>query len=147
VAPFQTESCRTFFDHWHSLRQDGRLPHTKDFLDRAPSDLIPFAFIHEVESSGLLVRFMRTGLVQRWRHDLTGHYFGEHLDSDAREKLRGTMEYCVRTPCGMRQLGRIESSAGRALSFEAIVLPLAVDDGRSPRVTAFSQILDLIGAR
>lgn len=118
------------------------MPHSNDFLDRAPSELIPFAFIHDVEPAGLLVRFMGTGLVQRWRHDWTGLYFGEHLDVDARERLRATMAHIASTPCGMRQMGRFETSAGRAMSFEALSLPLAVDPGRVPRVTIFSQILN-----
>jgi hypothetical protein len=55
------------------------------------------------------------------------------------------MHTIVATPCGMRQLGRIESSIGRAVMFEAVALPLAVDSGRAPRVTLFSQVLASLG--
>jgi hypothetical protein len=138
---FQTPSCRAFFQHWRDIAAVGSVPHSNAFLDAAPPDLIPFAYIHDVHPDGLLVRFMGTGLVQRWRHDLTGRLFGGHLDVDAREKLRATMAILAELPCGMRQMGRLGSSVGRALSFEAVSLPLAVDPGRVPRVTIFSQIL------
>lgn len=139
---FLTSSCSAFFDYWGTLRSANAVPHTSAFLDHAPTDLIPYAFIHDVEAGGLQVRFMGTGLVQRWRHDLTGLRFGDHLDEAARENLRLTMAIVAETPCGMHQIGRIESSTGRSLSFEAIALPLAVDADRLPRVTVFSQILD-----
>ncbi len=87
---------------------------------------------------------MGTGLVQRWRHDLTGRSFGDDLDVDQRQKLHLNMDRVVETPCGMVQMGRIESSTGRDLSFEAVALPLSVDPGRAPRVTIFSQILDTL---
>lgn len=138
---FQTPSCRAFFQHWRDIAAAGTLPHSNAFLDTAPPDLIPFAYIHDVQPDGLMVRFMGTGLVQRWRHDLTGQFFGGHLEPEAREKLRVTMSLIAAQPCGMRQMGRLESSVGRALSFEAVSLPLAVDPGRMPRVTIFSQIL------
>jgi len=139
---FQTPSCRAFFQHWRDIAAAGTLPHSNAFLDAAPTDLIPFAYIHDIQPDGLMVRFMGTGLVQRWRHDLTGQLFGGHLTADARGKLRITMAMLANQPCGMRQMGRLESSVGRALSFEAVSLPLAVDPGRVPRVTIFSQILD-----
>ena len=48
-------------------------------------------------------------------------------------------------PCGMRQLGEIRSSAGRAVHFEAVLLPLGVEPGRPPRLIAYSFLLDALG--
>ncbi|MDX2223372.1 MAG: hypothetical protein SFV21_11525, partial [Rhodospirillaceae bacterium] len=45
-------------------------------------------------------------------------------------------------PCAMRQRGQISSSAGRAVPFEAVALPLSVAPGRPPRLVIFSQILE-----
>jgi hypothetical protein len=139
---FLSPSCAAFFGHWRALAGAGLVPTTEDFLDHAPLDLMPYVYIHDLTEAGLLVRFMGTGLARRWRHDLTGTLFGEHLSASDRARLIETARLIVTQPCAMRQLGRIGSSAGRAVPFEAVAVPLAVRPGRPARLMIFSQILD-----
>lgn len=47
------------------------IPHSTDYLDHAPAALMPAMFIQEVLDEGLMVRFMGTELVSRWRRDDT----------------------------------------------------------------------------
>lgn len=138
---FQTLACVEFLDHWRRLPRDGLVPHSRAFLDHAPFVLMPYVFIHELKPDGLLIRFMGTGLVQRWRHDLTGQLFGATLDRAARDNITATVRQIANHPCGLWQLGQFSTTAGRAMSFEALLLPLAVDPGQSARVVTFSQLI------
>lgn len=139
---FQSASCARFFDHWRALAGAAMVPTAEAFLDHAPLDLMPYVYIHDLTDQGLLVRFMGTGLARRWRHDLTGTLFGEHLDAADRAHLIDTARLVVTRPCAMRQRGRLGSSAGRPVPFEAVAVPLAVAPGRPPRLMIFSQILE-----
>lgn len=138
---FQTLACVEFLDHWRRLPRQGLAPHGRAFLDHAPFPLMPYVFIHELKPEGLLIRFMGTGLVQRWRHDLTGQVFGATLDRAARDSVVATAQRVAEHPCGLWQLGQFTTIAGRAMSFEALLLPLAVDPGKPARIVTFSQLI------
>ncbi|MCB2108339.1 MAG: PAS domain-containing protein [Rhodobacteraceae bacterium] len=138
---FDSPSCRYFYDAWCEVAGGEIVPSSSDFLDHAPVELMPYAFIHDIHPEGVIVRFMGTGLVQRWRHDLTGQYFGDQLAQFDRDRLLNFCQTVVHHPCGMRQIGHMASSMGRSLSFEAVMLPLRSDSAAPPRVIVFSQIL------
>ncbi|MDX2223373.1 MAG: PAS domain-containing protein [Rhodospirillaceae bacterium] len=137
----QTLACVEFLDHWRRLPRHGLAPHTRTFLDHAPFVMMPYVFIHELTPGGLLTRYMGTGLVQRWQHDLTDTNFGAHLDQAARDGLMRTSRAVADRPCGLWQLGQFTTIAGRTMSFEALLLPLAVDPDKPARVVTFSQLI------
>lgn len=101
-------------------------------------------FIHEVFDAGLLVRFMGTELVQRWRHDNTGKFFGANLDQLRRDRLIFIGHSIVNQPCGVLQQGVLATSAGREAAFEAILLPLSADTPYPQRIAVFSTVLDTL---
>ena len=138
------KSCRAFFDHWCALpRRPGlAAPHADDYLDHAPAALMPGVFIHDVLTDDLIVRFMGTELVNRWRRDDTGKVFGESLDKAARARLVFIGKTVTEFPCGMLQHGVMATTAGREAIFEAILLPLEVGPGRVKRMVIFSGLLN-----
>ncbi|MSO96642.1 MAG: PAS domain-containing protein [Rhodospirillaceae bacterium] len=139
--------CQSFLDHWRTLpRRAGQIiPHSNDYLDQAPAELMPAVFIHEVLEDGLLVRFMGTKLVERWRRDDTGKMFGTHLDDAARGRLLSVVNTVVNHPCGILQHGFLATSAGRQAMFEAILLSLSVEPWQPKRLIVYSVILDVLG--
>lgn len=135
---------QAFVDHWRQLaRRDGMLiPHSTDYLDHAPAALMPAMFIQEVLDEGLMVRFMGTELVSRWRRDDTGKIFGAHLSAQDRARTVRAGKIVTEHPCGMVQHGVMKTTAERTAIFEAILLPLAVEAGRPKRMVVFSILND-----
>src|SRR5688572_8352462 len=130
VVDFISETCAAFLAHWRSLPRQGLVPPSRAFLDSAPPAFMPNVFLHDVEEAGLRVRFMGTALVERWRRDHTGRLLGEDAGETARMKLRAQAVRIVEQPCGLHQLGRLMTSSGRPIHFEAVLLPLLGEPGR-----------------
>ncbi len=106
---------------------------------------MPSVFIHEIVNDRLLVRFMGTELVDRWRHDATGQEFGARLPPEERARLAKVSSILTSHPCGLLQRGVLGTSTGRDAAFEGILLPLAVNHDAPPRIVVFSTILDSLG--
>lgn len=106
---------------------------------------MPAVFIHEVAEGGLIVRFMGTQLVERWRRDDTGKVFGAHLDQEARERTLIIARAVTGHPCGVLQHSAMVTSTGREAAFEAILLPLAVEPHRPARMIVYSSVIDALG--
>ena len=139
---FEAEKCGAFLRHWLALRKTDLVPHCRTFLDGPPFALMPNVIIQEVTSLGLRVRFFGTDMVERWRRDITGSLMGAGFPPAAVERLCLNAAQIVSYPCGMHQIDEVASTMGRNVKFEAIVLPLAVDEGLAKRVVAYSHMLD-----
>jgi hypothetical protein len=144
VSQIVDPRCQSFFDHWRALprRPSAAVPHSADYLDAAPAALMPATFIHDVLDDVLLVRFMGTELVNRWRRDDTGKIFGAGLTSADRQIVQNIAETLVRHPCGLLHHGFLATTAGRRTMFEAVLLPLSVDPGAPGRILTYSVLLD-----
>ncbi len=144
VLPIVHPRTQAFLDHWRAIpRREGVIaPHTDDFLDQAPARFMASVFIQEVVDDSLLVRFMGTDLVERWRRDDTGKEFGGRLPPEAKARVVNAASRVALHPCGILQHGVLGTSAGREASFEGVLLPLAVDAGAPPRIVVFSVVLD-----
>ncbi len=140
--PIRTEQCRAFYEHWRALGSNDLLPHTRDFVDRPDPALIPFVVILDVTERGPVFRFMGTALVELWGRDQTNTIFGAGLPEPAIQAMRGNCEGIAMHPCGMIEVAEFISPSGRSFQMESIMLPLAVDDGRPPRLCSFCQPLD-----
>jgi hypothetical protein len=147
MVKFVSDTCSAFLAHWQALPRQGLMPHTRTFFDHPPVQLMPFVFVHDIMPEGLLVRYMGSGLVERWRHDLTGEYFAVQMGPDAARRVRERAENAWAHPSGIRQMGRLVTSASRKIHFESVLLPLAVDPDRPRRVCAFSQALEAMEHR
>jgi hypothetical protein len=101
-----------------------------------------YASIIELMPDGLLLRFVGTGIVERWQEDFTGHYFEERVDPDQRAQCRADIERVCCHPAGIHRDGVAKTTKNRSVVFEAIYLPLAVDAGKPTRCITFSQPLD-----
>ncbi len=144
MLPIVHPRTQGFYDHWRALaRREGLVaPHTDDFLDQAPARFMANVFIQEIVDDTLLVRFMGTELVERWRHDDTGKEFAARLPPEAKSRVVSVARTVALHPCGVLQRGVLGTSAGREAAFEGILLPLAVDPGALPRLVVFSTLLD-----
>lgn len=128
--------------HWRSLAGDEKMPHTSDFLNNPDINLIPFVEIVELTDEGQLVRFMGTGLVELWGADRTNQIFGDALPPDMKQGLDERSRTLVEHPCALVVLADFISPTGRPFAMETVLLPLAVDDGKAPRLCSFSKVLD-----
>lgn len=79
---------KAFFDHWRALLRRPCLlaPYCDYYLDHAPAALMPATFIQDVSDDGLLIWFMGTELVNRWRRDDKRKIFGAHLSASDRAR-------------------------------------------------------------
>lgn len=118
------------------------MPHTSEFLNKHVPQLISSAYILELTDDGPLIRFMGTALVDLIGKDLTNTIFGARLSP---ELLEGVMSNChavISHPCGLNEITEFASAVGRPLKLETVMLPLAVDAGRLPRLCSFSHLIE-----
>jgi len=139
--PFITPTCASFFTHWKNLAREGVSPHSSAFLDSAPAALMPYTLILELLPEGILVRFMGSGVVNRWRADFTYEYLSARIEAAQHQRFLDTVETICRHRVGARMVGQAITSFDRSISFEAVCLPLMVDEGKPPRCVRFSHEL------
>lgn len=99
--------------------------------------------ILEVIDAGLLIRFMGTAVVERWGKDHTNTLFGEKGLAD--DVMESVMENCRKLlvhPCGIVEEAAFTARSGLPFRMETVMLPLAVDADKPPRICSFSQVLD-----
>lgn len=137
-----TDRCARFQDYWSGLPKSEPIPHTRDFLRAPEPELIPNVYILELSDDGPLIRFMGTALVALRGRDLTGKLFTDGLPDSFRKVLVHNCAMVAQQPCGLLELAEFKSSTGRPFRMESIMLPLAVDKGRMPRVCSFSALLE-----
>lgn len=137
-----SEPCRRFCDHWESLKGDGGVPHTSEFLNQHDPQLISSVYILEITDGGPLIRFMGTELVDLIGKDLTNTIFGDRLSPDLLAGVTANCEAVVSHPCGLNEITEFASAVGRPLKLETVMLPLEVDAGRPPRLCSFSHLIE-----
>lgn len=136
--------CIQFFAQWKQLARDTLMPHTSAFLNDPVPELIPFVQILDLIQEGQRIRFMGTGLVDLCGRDSTNEIFGETLPPEMKSALDRRSHTLVEHPCGLMVLADFSSPTGRPFSMETVLLPLAVDTGRPPRICAYSKVIDEI---
>ena len=138
-----TQSCQEFYALWQGLRQKGDVPHTRAFLNNPDPKTIPSVLILEAIEAGLLVRFMGTAAVERWGRDDTNTLFGgAGFPEDVVSAMLENCQVLVNQPCGAVEVAAFTTRTGLQFYMETVMLPLAVDAGKPPRICSFSQILD-----
>lgn len=138
--PFTTAACADFYAHWRRLAGGALLPHTRAFIDDPPLRLMRHALILELDregaAGGLFVRFLGTGLATAWGEDFTGTYLEARMAQQERAASCADVAAVCGRPAGLCLRGRDATSHGRAVAFEAVWLPLAVDAGKPARCVA-----------
>lgn len=127
-----------FFEHWRSLCGGALLPMTESYLDTLPPRFAGGLYIVEVKSDSLVLRFQGAELVERWGTDRTGLDIAAHRTPEFRHQVRTLMTTIVTQPCGYHSRSMYSTSRGRMIDAHYIALPLAVREGRSPRVAAYT---------
>lgn len=105
------------------------------------------ALILEITADGTLVRLMGSTLVARWQDDFTGGHLEKHIALEDQARFRRDVECVCRHPAGAHATGEVLTEMRRALVYEMILLPLAVDDSKPPRCVAFRVNLDELDYR
>lgn len=143
LGGFVTDSCKGFVCHWLALPRRDYIPHSRDFLDRAPASHMPSVIILELESAGILCRFMGSEVVRSWRRDMTGQHLDERAFSWGSKSGRLALRSMIARPCGLYHAATITLGTGQPVEYESVQLPLGVDPGRPPRVVAYGRPIDL----
>jgi hypothetical protein len=138
----ETQDGARFQDYWSSLPREGLTPHTRDFLTTPDPALISRVLILEVNDDFLLVRFMGTNLVSLMGVDVTNKEFGAGLPDSVRATFLFNCHAVIGQPCGLHEVTEFVSATGRPFRMETLMLPLAVDEGKPPRICSFSAILE-----
>jgi hypothetical protein len=143
LGGFVTDSCRGFVRHWLALPRQNYIPHSRDFLDRAPASHMPSVIVLELDSQGIVCRFMGSEVVNSWRHDLTGQRVDERAFAWGSKSGKNGLQSMIARPCGLYRTATITLATGRPVEYEAVQLPLGVDPGRPLRIVAYGRPIDL----
>jgi hypothetical protein len=139
LSPDWSAECHAFLEHWCAVRGDGLVPRSEKFLDCAPPQFMPNTYIVEIGSEGAIVRFQGTDLVQAWGKDFTNEELHSRRNEGLKERsLHNMRQVVAHKPCGYVVRITFSSSMGRRMHTEIMVLPLAVQPGRLPRLVCYS---------
>jgi len=131
-------ACHTFVAHWAGLRVSGFIPTTEDFLDRPLFQFAPYLYIIELIGDDAVVRLQGTGLDARWTAQLTGRDLHEGLPTKLKKRSLANMRHVVAQPCGYLARNVYTTSLNRSVTDDLVQLPLAVREGRPPRLVCLS---------
>lgn len=95
-------------------------------------------YIVEVKPDELLLRFQGLELVERWGADRTNADIAAHRSPTFQKKVRTLMTPIVSHPCGYHSHSTYSTTRGRMMDAHYIGLPLAVQNGRPPRMLAYT---------
>lgn len=135
---FQSPHSAEILSYWQSLRTGAGIPTTEDFFDHVPARIAPYLILFECIDNDLIVRLIGTQLDERWGGNMTGQSWpsvNPHLKA---ANIISNFMTLHDHPCGACAHGGFMTSSGRNMSVETISFPLAVRNGRPPRVISGS---------
>jgi len=133
-----SDDCRAFITHWAQLRGDAVLPTTETFFDHPTGRFAPYLYVVELLDDTALVRLQGTVLDERWTVRLTGKDLHEGMPATLRRRSLSNMRRIVSQPCGYLARNIYATSMDRNVMADLVQLPLAVREGRPPRVVCLS---------
>ncbi|MSO97955.1 MAG: hypothetical protein EXR11_07025 [Rhodospirillaceae bacterium] len=139
---FQSPLTREALEYWRSQCQGQAIPRADDYLDRLPPHLAPNLILFDCLPDDMLVRFHGSALITRRGENHTGKSWfsvNSHLPPSA---VLADVWAIIRHPCGLWTEATFITSIQRSLRVEAVSLPLAVREGRPPRIVNCSVGLD-----
>lgn len=138
-----SEPALRFVEHWQSIRGDGNIPTSTDFLDNVEPSTQPFVSLNDVTTkSHNRVILFGTGLVDLWKVDLTGKEVQEFIDEDQANRLTTDMLKCAETPCGIWEVSTLRTTTGRTIGWEMVTLPLDLGEPDRYRIARYHHILE-----
>lgn len=134
-----SDDCRAFIAHWAQLRgHTALLPTTETFFDHPTGRFAPYLYVVELTDDSALVRLRGTVLDERWTARLTGKDLHDGLPAIIRRRSLSNMRRIVSKPCGYLARNIYTTSLDRDVTADLVQLPLAVRDGRPPRIVCLS---------
>lgn len=123
-----------FAEYWLSLpRENGLVPHRRDFDPTAIPRLLPRLIMHEViDRKRLHLRLVGTKLVERYGMDITGRDYLDFVPDDRKESAITAMNAAIDRPAGMLVGMNIKTTEGRVYRAESLGLPLTQGADRPP---------------
>ena len=136
-------AAESFFDHWNALpKNDGVLPHLRDYLDHPQPDLQPGVAIVDILADGQMnVRLVGTKRAALFGKDLTKNDPMIAFSSEAQKTASFLAKGTVSQPCGNRGLQTIKTSAGNERQSATMTMPLLVDDPAARCFVHFQRLL------
>jgi hypothetical protein len=126
--------CAAFRDYWSRLRVGADLPTSEAFLDAPSPRFAGFVFVLEMLDGVPIVRLQGTQLEQAWSRDLTGGDFFPGRSPRFRAAGIANLTTVLSQPCGHLARSSYATSKGRKITSDWIFLPVAVREGRAPRI-------------
>ena len=126
--------CAAFLRFWSSLAADGGIPTSEAFLDVPSPRFAAYVYMVEMVEGAPVVRLQGTQLVQAWSRDLTGEDFYPGRSARFKTAAIANMNTVLQHPCGHLARATYATSKGRTIVSDWIQLPLAVREGRAPRI-------------
>lgn len=126
---------RAFAEHWLSLRDGGLLPDVKAFKPEAVPHLLEAFVIYDLESRDMIrIRLAGSAIIARHGFNSTGTNYLDLVAPERRAKASEAFWSIASQPCGMRVVLSHEYANGLYAETEALGLPMAVPEGKPPRL-------------
>lgn len=129
-----SQECLDFRAHWEGLRVGPAIPTSRAFLDVASPRFAGYVYLLELGAGAPIVRLQGTALELAWSRNLTGGDFFPGRSPRFREAGMANLNAVVTHPCGHLARSTLATAKGRKIKSDWIFLPLAVDQGRAPRI-------------
>lgn len=126
--------CLAFFDFWSTLRDGTDVPTSEKFLDSPSPRFAAFVYILELLDGAPVVRLQGTQLEQAWARNLTGGDLYPGRSAQFKAAALANITTVLNHPCGHLARASYATSKGRRIVSDWIQLPLAVREGRAPRI-------------
>lgn len=129
-----TPVAHAFLAHWWHIRGDKTVPHKGDISPPHMHTLAPYVRYLEWQGSDLVHRLWGSALTESTGVDLTGQDMLAYVAPERRDYRRKLFQGAGDHPCGCVMIIRSDSQPESGLAFEMTFLPVAVGDGRPPRL-------------
>lgn len=139
MSQFQSSECADFFEHWTSLRVDGKRTASElDFLNTPHPKFTPHLYITEASDSGMIIRHVGTKLAEAYGRNKIGEVLGQDQPANFRVAINTNSRMAISTPCGLYGHLVFETQLGSTFDVETLALPLSAAIGQPDRLVTYT---------
>jgi hypothetical protein len=129
--------CIDFLEYWDSLREGNLIPTFEALSINLSPAMLPKTYILDLVDSGAVVRFLGTGIVERWGADFTGKNLLKFFAEDVREAAFSNYHTMVKHPCGHINNLDMVNSDGQQVQTGVIQLPLRIGKNSNAGIVGY----------
>lgn len=125
----ETEPSRILLGHWLDIRGAEPVPRRADIDPGVLIRALPHVFmLNMVDAETVIYRLVGTAHRARWGIELTGHVWGEFLETAQRVERAQRLWQAVEQPCGFTARYDVVFASGAHDPVETLLLPLRPND-------------------